>query len=169
MRGNAPWKIPRKIKKQGRKKILERFFESCSSSMNAYYVRRCIKLHWAPLVGWTITANSIWNENRARRKSKAKLLFSRWRGYDFDADCNNEFDADCEDFDNWFDNWDGDSDGHGFDCDCEFCKYERDAEKCGRFDPHATKLPCTKVGSEYCDFECPFRNLQEEYDKENDE
>lgn len=156
----APWKIPRKIKKQGRKKVLERFFESCNPRMDPCHVRRCIKLHWAPLVGWTITANSIWNENRVRRKSKAKLIYSPWRGYDFDADCNsnfeeacNDFDADYDDFDNWGDDWER----HGYDCDCDECTNERDMEDCGELPPHLGG-GCSNAGSEYCDFECPFRD-----------
>lgn len=48
-------------------------------------------------------------------------------------------------------------DEHGYNCDCEDCEMERAMDKCGRLPP---KLGggCTKAGSEYCDFDCPFRD-----------
>jgi hypothetical protein len=46
---------------------------------------------------------------------------------------------------------------HGMDCDCDQCEYERDSENCGEYPP-SMGGGCSMAGSEYCDFECPFRD-----------
>jgi hypothetical protein len=150
--GTAPWKIPRKMKKHGRKAILEKFFRSFSCKEKKRHVRRCAKLHWVPLFGFVMNPNTIWNENRLRRASKNKrtpFLFTlHYPDYQ-----EEDFDADYDDFDNWGD----DSDGHGFDCDCQDCTDDYHESNCGELPPHLGG-GCSNAGSEYCDFECPFRD-----------
>jgi hypothetical protein len=46
---------------------------------------------------------------------------------------------------------------HDYDCDCESCEYNRAEDECGEL-PESMGGGCTMAGSEYCDFECPFRN-----------
>lgn len=63
-----------------------------------------------------------------------------------------------EDFDEDYDDeWDGTDDEHGYDCDCDECKDDRDHENCGELPPHLGG-GCSNAGSEQCDFECPFRD-----------
>ena len=100
-----------------------------------------------------MSANTVWNEKRLRRKDKNRkhwlsLSLPTLTNYD-----ENDFDADYDDFDNWGDDWER----HGFDCDCDECTNERDMENCGELPPHLGG-GCSNAGSEYCDFECPFRD-----------
>jgi hypothetical protein len=64
----------------------------------------------------------------------------------------NQAGDDCD-----YDEWDGSDDQHGYDCDCDECKYERAEEDCGQLPAHLGG-GCTKAGSEECDLECPFRD-----------
>jgi hypothetical protein len=49
------------------------------------------------------------------------------------------------------------SDGHGYDCDCAECTFEHNASQCGLLPDHLGG-GCTMAGTEFCDFECPFRD-----------
>lgn len=46
---------------------------------------------------------------------------------------------------------------HGYDCDCDECNLERAEMECGELPEHLGG-GCSMAGSEYCEFECPFRN-----------
>ena len=57
--------------------------------------------------------------------------------------------------------WD---DEHGGDCDCDDCMTVYHQMECGRL-PMSLGGGCTMAGTEYCDWDCPFRDdpeLQEE-------
>lgn len=63
-----------------------------------------------------------------------------------------------DDFEN--DDFDGPDDmeeGHGFDCDCQDCTNDWHESECGQLPPDLGG-GCQSAGSEYCEFECPFRN-----------
>lgn len=64
-----------------------------------------------------------------------------------DDDEEMEFDDDDFSFD----------DDHGLDCDCEQCDDERAEQECGELPEHLGG-GCSAAGSEYCDFDCPFRD-----------
>lgn len=100
--------------------------------------------------------NIIWKAKLLRRQNKTCDL-SIGKTCDFSTsvlvESDDDFDADYDDFDNWGDDWEG----HGFDCDCDECTNERDMENCGELPPHLGG-GCSNAGSEYCDFECPFRD-----------
>ncbi len=64
-----------------------------------------------------------------------------------------DFDAEYDDFDDWGDR----ADGHGFDCDCDECDHEWHESNCGELPP-SLGGGCSHAGSEYCEFECPFRS-----------
>ncbi len=76
-----------------------------------------------------------------------------------------------EDYD---DEWDGTDDEHGYECDCNECKNAKHEQECGEIPPDLGG-GCSSAGSEYCDFECPFRNRvfglvpDEDEDKEESE
>ena len=53
-----------------------------------------------------------------------------------------------------------DFDDHGGDCDCEECRYEWHLQECGQLPKHLGG-GCQLAGTEYCDFECPFREESE--------
>jgi hypothetical protein len=59
--------------------------------------------------------------------------------------------------DDYPDGWDYYEDDHGGDCDCLDCENERAEQECGEL-PKDLGGGCSMSGSEYCDFECPFRN-----------
>lgn len=48
-------------------------------------------------------------------------------------------------------------DGHGYDCDCEECELQHARDGCGELPAHLGG-GCRVAGSEYCDFDCPFRD-----------
>lgn len=50
-----------------------------------------------------------------------------------------------------------DHDEHGYECDCEDCALQRAMDECGWLPPELGG-GCSIVGSEYCDFDCPFRD-----------
>lgn len=52
-------------------------------------------------------------------------------------------------------------DGHPYDCDCDECSLERDFEECGLL-PDRLGGGCTMAGTEFCDFECRIRMMQED-------
>lgn len=66
---------------------------------------------------------------------------------DYEADHDWEL-HDC-DSDYW--------DDHGYDCDCDDCTEERAMDECGEYPAHLGG-GCANAGSEYCEFECPFRD-----------
>ncbi len=55
-----------------------------------------------------------------------------------------------------WDDWDHDDEGHGYDCDCEECTRAYHESECGQLPDHLGG-GCQSAGTEYCDFECPFR------------
>ena len=55
--------------------------------------------------------------------------------------------------------WDDGDDDHGYGCDCEDCRYEEAAMECGQLPDHLGG-GCQLSGTEFCDFECPFRDEQ---------
>ncbi len=59
-----------------------------------------------------------------------------------------------------YDDVDYDDEGHGYDCDCEKCTQEYHESECGLLPPHLGG-GCQMAGTEYCDFECPFRSTRE--------
>ena len=59
---------------------------------------------------------------------------------------------DCE----WYE-----SGGHDDDCDCVECSLERDLNECGLLPDHLGG-GCTMAGTEFCDFECRIRQMEEE-------
>lgn len=48
-------------------------------------------------------------------------------------------------------------DEHGYDCDCPECRLEQAEDQCGLLPDHLGG-GCLDAGSEYCEFECPFRD-----------
>lgn len=60
-------------------------------------------------------------------------------------------------WDQFDDDDDFDYEAHGFDCDCGECELQRAMDNCGELPEHLGG-GCQSAGSEYCDFECPFRN-----------
>lgn len=46
---------------------------------------------------------------------------------------------------------------HGGDCDCDECQLEFHMMECGRLPDHLGG-GCQLAGTEYCDFDCPFRD-----------
>lgn len=50
---------------------------------------------------------------------------------------------------------------HGLDCDCEECDLAYHERTCGLLPDHLGG-GCTMSGTEYCDFDCPFRDLGED-------
>ena len=54
----------------------------------------------------------------------------------------------------------GDED-HGYGCDCEDCRYEDAMMECGQLPDHLGG-GCQLSGTEFCDFECPFRDDEAE-------
>lgn len=65
----------------------------------------------------------------------------------------------------YFDDTDWDmEESHGYDCDCDECTFERDSLDCGLLPDHLGG-GCTMSGTEFCDFDCPIRRLQEDEDE----
>jgi hypothetical protein len=60
------------------------------------------------------------------------------------------------DQDDYPDGWDYYEDDHGWDCDCSSCENDRAEQECGEL-PEDLGGGCSHAGSEYCEFECPFR------------
>lgn len=61
--------------------------------------------------------------------------------------------------------WDDEyEDGHGLGCDCEECLEEEAMDNCGRLPPDLGG-GCQLAGSEYCDFDCPFRDREDDEDE----
>lgn len=111
-----------------------------------------IRSRYVPLVGWQVDLNTIWVSKFDRRIRRRKQILQD--GVEFPGDWNDEWD-DIDDFDD-FDDF-GDYEDHGIDCDCDECTYEHALGECGELPKHLGG-GCSQAGSEYCDFECPFRN-----------
>lgn len=65
---------------------------------------------------------------------------------------------------NWSDDVDGEIDDwepHGYDCDCPSCRLDRAFDECGRLPEHLGG-GCQLGGTEFCDFECPLRDMDDE-------
>lgn len=66
--------------------------------------------------------------------------------------------GDEDSFDDFYDFYDSE---HGLDCDCEECQFEHDLDECGLLPDHLGG-GCTMAGTEFCDFECRIRRMEEE-------
>lgn len=67
-----------------------------------------------------------------------------------------------EDYD---DEYDDCHDDHGWECDCEECRIENAFDECGRL-PEEIGGGCQLAATEYCDFECPFRDGFDDEDED---
>lgn len=68
--------------------------------------------------------------------------------FEYDDEFDDEYDSDLG------------YDGHGDACECDECRLEHAEMECGRLPEHLGG-GCLSAGSEYCEFDCPFRNQDE--------